>query len=94
MCEWNVYLFKCNCATLGLKRFCHQHRPKQTANCNEIQLVREEWMHLQDRVCHQHIGLEEFYANGPTVQWRDIESRVYQLAKDHAARGDFPGKPE
>lgn len=93
MCKWDVFFFRCNCITLGLKEHCHQHRLKKTANCNEIQQVREAWLYRQDKVCHNHKGLENLYANGPTIQWKDFESRVYQLAKEHANRGDFPGKP-
>ncbi|EKJ70200.1 hypothetical protein NXS19_013972 [Fusarium pseudograminearum] len=93
MCKWDIFLFNCNCFTLGLKEHCHQHRLKQTANCNEVQQVREAWVYRQNKVCQNHTGQEETFANGPTVTWSELESKVYQLAKEYAAKGDFPGRP-
>ncbi|QPC63549.1 hypothetical protein HYE67_005780 [Fusarium culmorum] len=93
MCKWDIFLFNCNCFTHGLKEHCHQHRLKQTANCNEVQQVREAWVYRQNKVCQNHAGQEETFANGPTVPWSELESKVYQLAKEYAAKGDFPGRP-
>jgi hypothetical protein len=93
MCHWEVFLFKCNCYTLGIKEHCHQHRLKQTANCLEIQQVKQEWVHNQDKVCDSHEGQEEIYANGPTVEWEDLERHAWKRVTEHAAKGDFPGKP-
>jgi len=93
MCHWEVFLFKCNCYTLGIKEHCHQHRLKQTANCIEYQQVKQEWVHNQDKVCDTHKGQDDIYADGPTVKWKDLERHVWKRATEHAAKGDFPGKP-
>ncbi|CVL04996.1 uncharacterized protein FPRN_03305 [Fusarium proliferatum] len=90
MCNWNIYLWKCNCWTLAIKEPCHFRRQQKTANCNQIQQVKKEWVHVQDKPCVNHRANASLYVNGPTAKWEDIESTAYQSAKSLAERGEFP----
>ncbi|CAJ0548697.1 Ff.00g023100.m01.CDS01 [Fusarium sp. VM40] len=90
MCKWDVFQFKCDCVTVLLKEHCHQHRLKQTADCNAIQQLREEWVYPQDGVCKDCVGREVQCANGPFLKWPDIHKRIYDEAKSLANMGRFP----
>ncbi|KAF4951302.1 hypothetical protein FSARC_12951 [Fusarium sarcochroum] len=92
MCNWNIFLYQCGCFQMRLKSPCHHRRPQVTANCNEIQQVREEWVYNQEKICENCKGRQDKgeKIDTPTVKWEDLEKRAYQIAKDYANLGQFP----
>ncbi|KAJ4266182.1 hypothetical protein NW762_004163 [Fusarium torreyae] len=92
MCNWNIFLYRCGCFQMRLKSPCHHRRPQVTANCNEIQQVREEWVYNQEKICENCQARQDKgeKIDTPTVKWEDLEKGAYQIAKDYANLGQFP----